>query len=185
MSTCTIKKNYLSIGSMTLIRLTTHYYLYCIDSRLFLFAGAASVPLAGLKGGSITLPCCKNSGDDLSIVLTFGSETAYGRGQNEHFRGRVHESGSCDLILQDLKTTDAGKYTADVHDNSGLNSSNSFDVHVKGKVKTDLNIEFDLLLLSFSISVYFILRYTSVMPSIINIIKAPCHNCFIVLFLFS
>ncbi len=144
------------------------------DSTLFLFAGAASVPLAGLKGGSITLPCCKNSGDDLSIVLTFGSETAY-----------VHKSGSCDLILQDLKTTNAGKYTADVHDNSGLISSNSFDVHVKGKVKTDLNIEFDLLLLSFSTSVYFILHYTSVIPSIINIIKAPCHNCFIFLFLFS
>ncbi len=129
------------------------------DSTLFLFAGAASVPVEGLKGGSITLPCCKNSGDDLSIVLTFGSETAYGRGQSEHFRGRVHKSGSCDLILQDLKTTDAGKYTADVYDKSGSISRNSFDVHVKGKVKTDLHV--DLSLCCFHLVSVFILYYVT------------------------
>ncbi|XP_058624213.1 uncharacterized protein LOC131535477 [Onychostoma macrolepis] len=84
----------------------------------------------GPKGDNITLPCLKTR-EDFTTLLKFGSKTAYGAGQDGHFRGRVHESGSCDLILQGLKTTDAGKYMADVYDNSGVISSNSYDVHVK------------------------------------------------------
>ncbi|KAF4100998.1 hypothetical protein G5714_019194 [Onychostoma macrolepis] len=112
------------------MRLTVNLHWYLTLSLAFVLPGAASVPVEGQKGDNITLPCLKTR-EDFTTLLKFGSKTAYGAGQDGHFRGRVHESGSCDLILQGLKTTDAGKYMADVYDNSGVISSNSYDVHVK------------------------------------------------------
>ncbi len=133
--------------------------ILCRDSTLFLFVGAASVPVEGLKGGNITLPCSLSNREDLSTVLIFGSKIAYGRGQNEHFTGRVHESGSCDLILQDFKTTDAGKYTSNVFANGQQLDSRTYYVHVKGKVKTDLHV--DLRLCCFHLVPVFISYYVT------------------------
>ncbi|XP_026088201.1 uncharacterized protein LOC113062511 [Carassius auratus] len=70
--------------------------------------GADSLPVVGEIGGSITLKCNYTNTQD--PILTFGTKTAYGGLQNEHFRDRVHKTDTCDLILKDLKTTDAGKY---------------------------------------------------------------------------
>lgn len=115
------------------------------------------------------------------MVLTFGSKTAYGTSQSKYYEHRVHKSGNCELILQDLKTTDAGKYILKVYVNGQLLGSYIFDICVNGKVKTDLNIDLGFLLLLFGTSVYFILHvmhhqyYESVMPQL----------CFIVVFLFS
>ncbi|XP_058609742.1 uncharacterized protein LOC131525804 [Onychostoma macrolepis] len=114
---------------MGLHPLLVNLYWCLIISLLFIFLGAASLPVEGRKGGSITLPCSLTKRENLSTVLTFGPITAFGAGQDGHFSGRVHKSGSCDLILQDLKTTDAGKYILKVYDDSGL-ISNSYDVHV-------------------------------------------------------
>ncbi len=127
------------------------------DLTLFLFVGAASVPVEGLKGGNITLPCSLRNREDLSTVLTFGHITAYGARQDKYFRGRVKESGSCDLILQDLKSTDAGKYISEVFANGQLLDSYTYDVHVNGKVKTDLNVDLSFCCFHL-VSVFFILR---------------------------
>ncbi|XP_052388692.1 uncharacterized protein LOC127935121 [Carassius gibelio] len=84
------------------------------DTRCLLFflpsvlSGADSLPVVGQMGGSITLKC--NSDNTQDPILTFGTRIAYGVNQDEHFRDRVHKTDTCDLILQDLKTTDAGKY---------------------------------------------------------------------------
>ncbi|XP_016102567.1 uncharacterized protein [Sinocyclocheilus grahami] len=100
-----------------------HFFL------LFVLPGASSLTVTGQKGGYITLPCNSSYRGDLSTVLTFGSTTAYGNRQDEHFRGRVHKSGNCNFVLQPLNTTDAGKYTLHVNAN-GLPKSYSHDVRV-------------------------------------------------------
>lgn len=106
-------------------------------STLFLFLGVACLTVDGQKGGNVTLPCNLPNLNDLSIVLTFGSLYAYGVRQSAEFKGRVHKSGACDLVLQGLKTTDAGTYHLKIYDNGQLILNRSYEVHVTCKVKTD------------------------------------------------
>lgn len=121
----------------------------CSDSTLFLFLGVAAVPVAGEKGGNITLKCGLKTSVNLSVRLTHGPIIAYGYQQDNQYKGRVHESGLCDLILEDLKTTDAGMYKMGIHGN-GDPVFLSYEVLVNGKVKTDFNIDLGCLLFSFS-----------------------------------
>lgn len=106
-------------------------------STLFLFLGVACLTVTGQRGGSITLPCNLTTENNLSIVLTFGSLYAYGVRQSAEFKGRVHRSGTCDLVLLGLKTTDAGTYNLKIYDNGQLILNSSYEVHVTCKVKTD------------------------------------------------
>lgn len=105
------------------------------DSTLFLYSGAASVTVHGSKGGSVSLPSM-SIGDHLSYRLTFGSKVAYGSQENEQYKGRVNESGH-GLIIQDLKTTDAGIYTLSVYENGNSIDTLRYQILVNGKVKTD------------------------------------------------
>ncbi|XDV33581.1 hypothetical protein PO909_003948, partial [Leuciscus waleckii] len=91
--------------------------------------GAASLPVHGLKDGSVFLPCNKSIGENLSVRLTFVYKVAYGVRPNEQFKGRVFESDLCGLIIKDVKTSDAGKYTLSVHGN-GDPISYRYDIHV-------------------------------------------------------
>ncbi|XP_016102566.1 uncharacterized protein [Sinocyclocheilus grahami] len=127
-SMCNKENVFVKIRLIRLINTTFVSILYS-DSTLFLFVGASSLTVTGQKGGYITLPCNSSYRGDLSTVLTFGSTTAYGNRQDEHFRGRVHKSGNCNFVLQPLNTTDAGKYTLHVNAN-GLPKSYSHDVRV-------------------------------------------------------
>ncbi|XP_016375592.1 uncharacterized protein LOC107714293 [Sinocyclocheilus rhinocerous] len=127
-------------------RLTVNLHWCLMFFLLFFLPRASSLTVTGQKDGYITLPCNSSYRGDLSTVLVFGSTTAYGNHQNEHFRGRVHKSGNCDLILQPLKTTDAGKYTLHVNAN-GQPKSYSYDVHVNVNLTARVGeeVKFDYL----------------------------------------
>ncbi|XP_042632090.1 uncharacterized protein LOC109078864 [Cyprinus carpio] len=117
----------------------TFYLHWCLFFFLLLdLPGASSLTVTGQKGGNITLPCNSSNREDLYMVLTFGSKTAYGTGQSKYYEHRVHKSGNCNLILQDLKTTDAGKYNFKVYASGQLLGSYIFDicvnVHVTARV---------------------------------------------------
>lgn len=104
--------------------------LWCLTFLLFIFPGASSLTVAGQIGGSITLPCNSSNREDFSTLLTFGPKIAYGFNQDKYYEDRVHESGSCDLILQDLKSTDAGKYISKVYASGQLPNIYTYDIHV-------------------------------------------------------
>ncbi|XP_058609731.1 uncharacterized protein LOC131525796 isoform X1 [Onychostoma macrolepis] len=104
---------------------------WLIISLLFISPGASSLTVEGRKGGNITLPCSLTNREDLTTVLTFGPIKAYGAHQDKWYKDRVHKTGSCNLILQDLKTTDAGKYVSQVFANGQLLNIYTYDVHLK------------------------------------------------------
>ncbi|XP_073678012.1 uncharacterized protein [Garra rufa] len=107
-----------------------NYIPWCLLILLLSLPGAASLTVVGQKGDTITLPCNLSNIDNVDAVLKFGSIIAYGANQDTHFRGRVHKSDKCDIILQNLKITDAGSYTLDVYVNSKPHASYTYDVHV-------------------------------------------------------
>ncbi|CAM4640519.1 unnamed protein product [Leuciscus chuanchicus] len=92
-------------------------------------SSAASLTVHGQKDGSVSLPSNKSIGENLTLRLTCRSKVAYGGQQNEQFKGRVNKSDLCGLIIKDVKTTDAGKYTLSIHGN-GDPIYTSFDIHV-------------------------------------------------------
>ncbi|XP_052388686.1 uncharacterized protein LOC127935119 isoform X1 [Carassius gibelio] len=112
--------------------LRTHLNIYLHWCLLFflpsVLPGADSLPVVGEIGGSITLKC--NSDNTQDPILTFGTRIAYGVNQDEHFRDRVHKTDTCDLILQDLKTTDAGKYLLTLYVEGEPLCSYSYEVRV-------------------------------------------------------
>ncbi|XDV33510.1 hypothetical protein PO909_003902 [Leuciscus waleckii] len=92
-------------------------------------SGAASLTVHGHKDGSVSLPCNKGIRENLTFHLTFGPKVAYGGKPNERFMGRVFESDDGDLIIKDLETTDAGKYTLITYGN-GDPIYTSYEIHV-------------------------------------------------------
>ncbi|XP_067217610.1 uncharacterized protein [Chanodichthys erythropterus] len=92
--------------------------------------GAASLTLHGEKGGNITLECGLSTIEDSSVLLKHGSITAYGLQPDNQYMGRVHKSGLCDLVLQDLKTTDAGRYRLYIYEREHLMSDISLEIHI-------------------------------------------------------
>lgn len=93
--------------------------------------------MTGQRGGNVTLPFNLPTQNDLSIVLTSGSKYASGVRQDPEYKGRVHRSGTSDLVLQGLKTTDAKTFNLKIYDNGQLIFNSSCEVHVTCKVKTD------------------------------------------------
>ncbi|XP_077086331.1 uncharacterized protein LOC143738194 isoform X1 [Siphateles boraxobius] len=104
-----------------------HWYLL---SLLAFLSGAASRTVHGQKGGSVSLHCneCGENGENLSLKRR--TKVAYGRQQNEQYKGRVFESGNGGLIIKDLETTDAGKYTFNAHYGHGHPISYSYEIHI-------------------------------------------------------
>ncbi|XP_052389126.1 uncharacterized protein LOC127935362 [Carassius gibelio] len=86
--------------------------------------------LTGPLGGSITLPCNYSDAEDFSPVLTCGIQTAYGTGQSKYYEHRVLKTGTCDLTLHDLKTTDAGRCHLKGYVNDQLLRSYIFDISI-------------------------------------------------------
>ncbi|XDV33511.1 hypothetical protein PO909_003903 [Leuciscus waleckii] len=119
----------------------------CLLTFLTTLPCVACLTVDGQKGGNVTLPCDLTTQNDLSMFLKFSSLYAYGVRQAAEFKGRVHKSGSCDLVLQGLKTTDAGQYISEIFDNGELISTNSYEVHVAYNItgRKGEELKFDLL----------------------------------------
>ncbi|KAL1254897.1 hypothetical protein QQF64_012958 [Cirrhinus molitorella] len=99
----------------------------------FFWLGADCLTVEGQNGSQIFLPCNLSHRKVSDILLTFGHFKAYGVKQHIHFRDRVDRNGSCNFILKDLKTTDAGKYTSTVKA-EGYTYNNYYDVHINVKL---------------------------------------------------
>ncbi|XP_048059275.1 uncharacterized protein LOC125275955 isoform X2 [Megalobrama amblycephala] len=130
---CSQNKSNLSTLSMIISCVSANCKLVktqrCLLTFLLLcLPGAAALTLQGQKDGTVTFPC-SNTRENVSVRLTYGSKIAYGISQNREYHGRVQKSGNCNLTLQKLRTTDAGRYILHLYDN-GVSSSNSYDVHI-------------------------------------------------------
>ncbi|XP_077086259.1 uncharacterized protein LOC143738165 [Siphateles boraxobius] len=74
-------------------------------------SGSSTIPLSGIKGGNVTLSCKSEDREIVSIDLSRLKILL--SCQNEECKSenvRVFKEGSCDIIIKDLRFSDAGKY---------------------------------------------------------------------------
>ncbi|XP_067267535.1 uncharacterized protein [Chanodichthys erythropterus] len=131
---CSQDKSNLSTLSMIISCVSANCKLVktqrCLLTFLLLcLPGAAALNLQGQKDGSVTFPC-PSTRANVSVRLTYGPKIAYGISQNREYHGRMQKSGNCNLTLQKLRTTDAGRYVLHLYANGVSSSTNSYDVHI-------------------------------------------------------
>lgn len=104
--------------------------------------------MKGKKGGNATLPCDFEAKDiyyiDLSrfkSILSCQNEECESESESESQNGRVFKKASCDVIIKDLRLSDAGKYILRVHytntQTEVKRQIRTYRLHFQGKVKTD------------------------------------------------
>lgn len=106
--------------------------------------------MKGKKGGNVTLSCEFKDKDiyfiDLSrlkSILSCQNEEC--ESESESQNGRVFKKASCDVIIKDLRLSDAGKYILRVHYTNTQaevkRQIRTYRLHFQGKVKTDPTIK--------------------------------------------
>ncbi len=105
-----------------------------------MFAGTSAVSVSGKKGGNATLSCEFEAREISDISLNSRSKHIPVC-QTEECSGRVFKQGDCDVVIEDLRFSDAGKYILRVYysnDETELKRQiRTYQLHVHGKVKTD------------------------------------------------
>ncbi|XDV33558.1 hypothetical protein PO909_003936 [Leuciscus waleckii] len=117
-----------------------------MDFIVSVFVGTSTKPVSGTKGGNVTLTCESEDREITHISLFHQAdeipvcETEECKSEND----RVFKEGSCDIIIKDLRLSDAGKYILRVYytnDQAELERQiTEYHLHIHGKVKTDQTI---------------------------------------------
>lgn len=117
---------------------------------LYVFAGSITRSVKGIKGGNATLSCQFEAKDihyiDLSrltSILSCQNEECESESESESQNGRVFKTGSCAVIIKNLRLSDAGKYILRVYyTNTQAEVKRqimTYRLHFQGNVKTDLH----------------------------------------------
>ncbi len=69
--------------------------------------------MIGIKGHKVTLPCEHEDGEIFSIK--FSQSEFIPVCPTEECSGRVFKQGACDVVIEDLRFSDAGKYILRVY----------------------------------------------------------------------
>ncbi|XP_067217585.1 uncharacterized protein [Chanodichthys erythropterus] len=126
---------------------------------LFCFAYHIEIvpkPVTGKRGGSVTLPCQFEDREISDTVLSSQSKNILVC-QNEECKSendRVFKEGSCDVIIKDLKLSDAGRYFLRLYYNNDQRelerqiSIYHLQIHDEISVKTGEQLKMDVLLIN-------------------------------------
>ncbi|CAM4640483.1 unnamed protein product [Leuciscus chuanchicus] len=118
--------------------------------------GTSTKPVSGTKGGNVTLTCESEDREITHISLFHQAdeipvcETEECKSENS----RVFKEGSCDIIIKDLKLSDAGKYILRVYytnDQSKLEpqiTEYHLHIHDEISVKKGEKVKLDVLLIN-------------------------------------
>lgn len=115
---------------------------------LYVFAGSITRSVKGIKGGNATLSCQFEAKDihyiDLSRLTSILScQNEECESESESQNGRVFKTGSCAVIIKNLRLSDAGKYILRVYyTNTQAEVKRqimTYRLHFQGNVKTDLH----------------------------------------------
>ncbi len=99
--------------------------------------------MSGKKGGNITLTCEFEANKIFHIDLISESGEIYVC-QTEDCSGRVFKNATCDVVIRNLRFSDAGKYTFRVYYSNQTNvvqqKERMYQLHIHGKFITDQTI---------------------------------------------
>ncbi len=101
--------------------------------------------MTGQKGGNATLPCELVASQISDLVLSRVSKKILFCGSKgcESENSRVFKEGACNIVIIDLRLSDAGIYILNVYrnkDQTELERKIKYQLHIQGKVKTDQTI---------------------------------------------
>jgi len=103
-------------------------------------AGSSTIPVSGIKGGIVTLSCGSEDREIVAISL-FSVSKHIPVCEERNCSGRVCKEGSCDVIINGLIYSDAGKYFLHVYYTNDQRKLEQlmleYQLHIHGKVKTD------------------------------------------------
>ncbi len=96
--------------------------------------------MTGQKGGNATLPCELEASQISDLVLKRMSKKILVCGSKgcESKNSRVFKEGACNIVIIDLRLSDAGIYILNVYrnkDQTELEPKIKYQLHIQGKVK--------------------------------------------------
>lgn len=93
--------------------------------------------MMGKKGGNVILPCVYKANEIFHINLSRQSKNILVH-QRKYCNKQVCVKGACDVIMKDLRLSDAGKYILNVYDINGKSvlepQIRTYQLHIYGKV---------------------------------------------------
>ncbi|XP_048056946.1 uncharacterized protein LOC125274620 [Megalobrama amblycephala] len=103
---------------------------------IFNYSETTTRSVKGKKGGNVTLSCDFKAKDIYYIhlsrrksILSCQNEECESESESESQNGRVFKEGSCDVIIKDLRLSDAGKYILRIY-------YTSYQTELKRQIRT-------------------------------------------------
>ncbi|XP_050993597.1 uncharacterized protein LOC127182362 isoform X2 [Labeo rohita] len=125
--------------------------LFCLFSYSETTIGNIVIHVTGQKGEDATLPCDIQARHIFHLILNSLSQKIIAC-QNEACKSenvRVFKTGACDIVIKDLRLSDAGTYILKIHYNSTAEvqiREYHLQIHDEISVKTGEQLKLDVLL---------------------------------------